>query len=151
MKQRDIQNKIDFLLENFQKLDILKRYAFDEFSSNFERVDSVIHRVQTSIEALIDIGRYIIADLGLPIPITNSQVVEILANEGLIPHLDARRYIEMTSFRNRVVHEYDTIDIRLLYKILQEESNDLKRLLGLFLEIIKRHEDKKDLGGLRFF
>jgi uncharacterized protein YutE (UPF0331/DUF86 family) len=73
MKQRDVQGKIDFLVENFEKIAILKGYSFDELCAQFERVDSVIHRLQTSIEAILGIGNYIIADLGLRTPNTKME------------------------------------------------------------------------------
>ena len=71
MRQRDVQGKIVFLMDNFEKIEILKQCSYDELSSRFELVDSVIHRLQTSIEALLDIGRYVIASLGLKAAGTN--------------------------------------------------------------------------------
>lgn len=128
MKQRDIQHKIDFLIDNFEKLRRLKKYSLDELLSHFERVDSVLHRLQTTIEALLDIGRYIISSLGLRIPTTSAEVIDILKDESLIPEKEVRGYIEMIGFRNRVVHEYNTVDVSELYEILHKESGDLKKL-----------------------
>ena len=150
MRISDLQGKIDFLRDNFEKLEILKEYTFQQLVSQFERVDSVLRRLQTSIEALLDIGRYIISNLGLRIPSTNAEVIEILRDEGFIPEDDAQRYIQMVGFRNRVVHEYNTIDLELLYKILQEESNDLKKLFACLLKIIEQYQKSNPYKGMRF-
>ena len=84
MNQRDIQAKIDVIMENIEKLDILKAKSFEEFKSDFRNIDSALHRLQTSIQALLDIGSYIIASLGLRTPNTNAEIIEVLSEEGYI-------------------------------------------------------------------
>lgn len=151
MRQRDIQGRIDFLMDNFKKLDILKKYSFEELKSSFERVDSIIHRLQSSIEALLDIGRYIIAELGLRIPNTNAEVIQILNGEGFVSKDKMKDYIEMIGFRNRIVHEYNSVDLKMLYEIIQNESDELKELLALLIRVIKKNEEGKTCHkGLRF-
>jgi len=92
------------------------------------------------IEALLDIGSYIIAALGLRTPNTNAEVIEILKEAGSIPERDVGKYIQMVGFRNRVVHEYNSLDIRMLYEILQHESGDMTVLFSLLLKTMKQHE-----------
>lgn len=147
MKQRDIQSKIDFFMDNQKKLNQLKKYSFSELSSNFERVDSAIYRLQTSIEALLDIARYIISDLGLRVPSTSAEVIEILLEEEFITPKHAKQYIQMVGFRNRVVHEYNSVDIEKLSELLQEDIEDLKKLFTALLEIVNEYEDKEDLSS----
>ena len=152
MKQRDIQGKIDFFMDNQKKLEHLKKYSFSEFSSNFERADSTIYRLQTSIEALLDIARYIISYLGLRVPSTSAEVIEILLEEKFITQKDAEQYIQMVGFRNRVVHEYNSVDIKKLYEILQDDSEDLKNFFTALLQIINEYEDKENPSNdVRFF
>ncbi len=151
MRQRDIQGKIDFFMDNQKKLDSLRKYSFSELSSNFERVDSTIYRLQTSIEALLDIARYIVSDLGLRVPSTSAEVIAILLEEGLITQRNAEQYIQMIGFRNRVVHEYNSIDIKKLYEILQEDSKDLKKFFTTLLQIINDYEvGSNPSTGVRF-
>lgn len=147
MKQRDIQSKIDFFMDNQKKLNRLKKYSFSELSSNFERVDSAIYRLQTSIEALLDIARYIISDLGLRVPSTSAEVIKILLEEEFIAPKHAKQYIQMVGFRNRVVHEYNSVDIEKLSELLQEDIEDLKKLFTALLEIVNEYEDKEDLSS----
>lgn len=65
MKQEDIQTKLDIIPENLEKLELLRSKSYEEFVSDFRNIDSALHRIQTSIQALLDIGGYIIASLGL--------------------------------------------------------------------------------------
>ena len=141
MRQAEIQSKVDHLLDNLEKLARLRCYSYEEFIGNFERVDSTIYRLQTSVEALLDISRYIIASRGYHVPPTSREAIERLAQQGLITETDAQQYVQMIGFRNRVVHEYNRLDYPKLYDILQSGPQDLARFLDQLLSIINGHAD----------
>jgi len=65
MRQRDVQTKIDVIRDNLDKLQSLGKLPYTDFASDFRSVDSALHRLQTSIQALLDIGGYIVAALRL--------------------------------------------------------------------------------------
>ena len=56
MKKEDVQNKLDIIPENLEKLEILRGMGYEEFTSDFRNIDSALHRFQTSIQTLVDIG-----------------------------------------------------------------------------------------------
>ncbi|MBI2264197.1 MAG: DUF86 domain-containing protein [Armatimonadetes bacterium] len=60
MNIRDIQRKLDVITDNLEKLEQLASKSFKDFTSDFRNIDSVLHRMQTSIQALLDIGSYVI-------------------------------------------------------------------------------------------
>ena len=139
MKKEDIQTKIDIVLDNIEKLNSLKTKTYEEFRSDFRNVDSLLHRLQTTIQAILDIGSFIIASLGLKAPNTNSEIIEILSDAGYIPGDKAETYIKMSQFRNRIVHLYNNIDIKkMLYEILQNDINDLKEFYSVLLGVIEK-------------
>jgi len=140
MRKADVQSKLEILPENIEKLELLRALEYSEFCADFRNVDSALHRVQTSIQALVDIGSYIIAQLGLKTPDSSAEVIAILSANGFIAREDEERYISMVQFRNRVVHLYNSIDAELLYRILCEEIDDIRVLYRTFLEIIEEHE-----------
>jgi len=57
MKYEDIQTKIDVILDNLEKLCSLETKSY-----GLHFCDSAPHRLQTSIQALLDIGSYIVAN-----------------------------------------------------------------------------------------
>lgn len=95
MKQKDIQTKLDVIPENLSRLEILRSRNYEEFTSEFRNVDSALHRLQTSIQALLDIGGYIISSLGLKTPNSNSEIVEILRDAGYLGPQKSISYIKM--------------------------------------------------------
>jgi uncharacterized protein YutE (UPF0331/DUF86 family) len=139
MKIEDVQSKIDIVIDNLEKLGILKRKTYEDFISDFRNIDSTLHRLQTSIQALLDIGSYIIASKGLKTPNTNAEIVEILTESGNIPENKKESYIKMSQFRNRIVHLYNRIDLKVLYEILINELEEIKDFLKTLLNIIEKN------------
>jgi uncharacterized protein YutE (UPF0331/DUF86 family) len=141
MKKEDVQNKLDIIPENLEKLEIFRAMGYEEFTSDFRNIDSALHRFQTSIQALVDIGGYIIASLGLRAPGTSGEVIDILVEHGLLNAAQRDRYISMIQFRNRIVHFYNDIDLKILYQILQEEVVDIRELYRTLILIIEDHPE----------
>ena len=141
MKKEDVQSKLDIIPENLEKMEILRALGYKEFTSDFRNVDSALHRLQTSIPALVDIGGYIIASLGLRTPGTSGEVIDILVERGLLHPEQRDRYISMIQFRNRLVHFYNDVDLKILYQILQEEMADIRELYRTLIQIIEEHPE----------
>lgn len=139
MKLEDIQSKMDIIIDSLEKLNILKRKTYEDFISDFRNIDSALHRLQISIQALLDIGSYIIASMGLRTPNTNAEIIEILTEADYIPKNKRESYIKMSQFRNRIVHLYNQIDLEVLYEILAEELGEIKDFLKNLLNIIEKN------------
>lgn len=141
MRREDVQNKLDIIPENLEKLELLRGMGYAEFASDFRNADSALHRLQTSIQALVDIGGYIIASLGLRTPGTSGEVIDILVEHGILHPQQRDRYISMIQFRNRIVHFYNDIDLKILYQILQEELADIRELYRTLIQTIEEHRE----------
>ena len=141
MRKEDVQSKLDMIPETLEKLEILRAMGYEKFVSDFRNIDSTLHRFQTSIQALVDIGGYIIASLGLRTPGTSGDVIDILVEHNLLKGEQRDRYILMIQFRNRIVHFYNDIDLKILYRILQEELVDIRDLYHTLILIIDKHPD----------
>lgn len=141
MRREDVESKLDIIPENLEKLRVLVAMSYEEFISDFRNIDSALHRLQTSIQALVDLGGYIIASLGLRTPGTSGEVIEILVERGLLSKEQRDRHVSMIQFRNRIVHFYNNIDLKILYQILQEELVDIRELYRIFIQIIEEHRD----------
>jgi uncharacterized protein YutE (UPF0331/DUF86 family) len=139
MNQRDIQTKIDVLTDNLDKLAILRSKTFEEFTSDFRNIDSALHRLRTSIQALLDIGSYIIGSLGLRTPNTNAEIIEILGEAGHIVKDRTDTHLKISLFRNRIVHLYNHIDTKTLYDILTDELGDLIDFYTTLIKVIDTH------------
>ena len=141
MRKQDVQTKLDVIPENIEKIEILRGMSYEEFISDFRNIDSSLHRLQTSIQAVVDIGGYIIASLGLRTPGTSGEVIDILVEHGLLSKERRDRYISMIQFRNRIVHLYNSINLKLLYDILKDELIDIQEIYREFIQIIEKNPE----------
>lgn len=132
-----IQSRLDVLKANLGKLSEIPQASFEEFASDFRNVDATLHILQTSIQALIDIGGYLVAERALPTPRTSHEIFERIEEAGLLPAGTAQRVAPIIGFRNRVVHLYDRIDERRVYEILVEHRRDLAELLDPLLAALE--------------
>jgi uncharacterized protein YutE (UPF0331/DUF86 family) len=141
MRKEDVQSKLDLIPENLEKIEIFRAMSYEEFISDFRNIDSALHRLQTSIQALVDIGGYIIGSLGLRTPSTSGEVIDILVERGLLKIERRDRYISMIQFRNRIVHFYNTMNLKILYQILQNELIVIREIYREFIQIIEKNPE----------
>jgi uncharacterized protein YutE (UPF0331/DUF86 family) len=131
--QPEIPAKLAVLRDNLEKLAKIPQGSFEEFDSDFRNLDSALHRLQTSIQILIDIGSLVLAERGLGAPTTSRSILESLTAAGHLPAGSVERFGPIFGFRNRVVHLYDRIDPRIVFRVLTEERSDLEALAQLLV------------------
>ena len=137
MRKQDVQIHLDTVEENLGNLERLSRFSYDEFTAEFWYLGSAVHLLQTSIEALVDISRYVIHSLGLPSADAYRQVPTVLVDAGYIDETSAEIYDRMVRFRNLIVHHYYRVDPENIYNILTEHLSDLQNWRTALLKIIE--------------
>lgn len=138
MKVQDVQINFDTIEKNVEMLTTLSRLSHDEFMAEFWYPQSAIHLLQTSIESLVDISRYVIRSLGLPSAREYWQVPTVLADAGYLDAKRAATYVEMVKFRNLVVHHYYRVDAEEIYKILTESLSDIRQWRDRLVAMIEK-------------
>jgi len=138
MKKQDVQINFDTIEENLEMLETLSHFSWDEFKAEFWYLQSAVRLLQTSIEALADISRYVIRSLSLPPAQEYWQIPTILSDAGYIDPKDAEVYVEMVRFRNLVVHHYYRVNPEEIYRIVTEELDYIRRWCDRLLEIIEK-------------
>jgi uncharacterized protein YutE (UPF0331/DUF86 family) len=134
----EVQSKLAVLRDNLERLAQIPQGSFEEFAADFRNLDSALHRLQTSIQALIDLGSFAMARLGLGVPGTSREILERLEAAGELPPGSTGRFGPIFGFRNRVVHLYDRLDPSIVYEILTQERGDIEDLLRLLLTVIEK-------------
>ena len=137
MNKQDVKINFDTIDDNLEKLNTLSCLSRDEFMTEFWYLEATVHLLQTSIEALVDISRYVIRSLGLPSADAYRQVPVVLAEAGYIDETSAGTYDNMVRFRNLIVHHYYRVDSEDIYNILTENLSDLQNWRNTLLEIIE--------------
>ena len=126
--KKQLQEKVNNLLEIYQSLKKLQRLTFKDLKENIENVWSVTFGLVAGIEAVLDISQYILADKGVRVE-SYGKIPEKLFEEKIIDKNFSEKVQKMIGFRNRAIHNYPSLDEKQLYEILQKDIDDFKEFL----------------------
>ena len=129
-----LSDKAAFVRGALAELEAIPQSSLDVFLEDRRNLPSALHWIQTAIQALLDIGLLVVSERGLPTPRTSLEVLERLESERLLPDGTAARFRPVIGFRNRIVHLYDRVEPAIVLRILTEDREDLRELLGLLLD-----------------
>lgn len=131
-----IRKRLNRLDEYLSILHGMQKYSFKEFISDPEHYGSAERFLQLAVEALIDLGNHVIAELALGVVNWYSDIPSILAEKGYISAELKETWIQMIGFRNTLVHDYIEIDRRIVHEVLQHRLGDLKALRQVFAQFL---------------
>lgn len=134
--ERIIQ-RIDIINNNLEELKKLKSLSKEEFTLDNQKMAAAKYFLQTSIEAMIDIGNHIIAHKRLGIPENSFHTFEILVKARILKNENLEIYRSMVKFRNFIVHLYHAVDSNELYEILLKDIHDFKLFIKEILKYLK--------------
>ena len=113
--------KLDGYLRSLRQM---QDVPLDEYLDDDNIQAIVERRLQLAIQVCMDIGNYLIGQLGLTAPDEPENVFAVLGREGVISRELARRMVGMVRFRNILVHGYLDIDSQIVYYNLTDELGD---------------------------
>jgi len=135
--KKQLQEKINNLLEIYQGLKKLQRLTLKDLEANIENVWSVTFGLVAGIEAVLDISQYLLADKEIRAE-SYGKIPSKLLEAGIIDKNFSEKMQKMVGFRNRAIHNYPSLDEKQLYEILQKDIEDFKE----FLEIANFYMEK---------
>ncbi len=119
-----IATRLRKLNDYLRSLRQMQAVSMDEYLDD-DNIQTIVERkLQLAIQACMDIGSYLIGQLGLTAPDEPENVFVVLGREGIINRDLARRMVGMVRFRNILVHDYLEIDSHIVYHNLAGELDD---------------------------
>jgi len=101
---------------------------------NQDKQDIFVLNLQRAIQACIDLAAHIVASEALGIPETVRENFSLLQNKGIISRDMTVKMQKMTGFRNIAVHDYQTMDPKILKSVLTKDLRDLEDFYVAVLE-----------------
>jgi uncharacterized protein YutE (UPF0331/DUF86 family) len=115
-------SKMGFIIE---KMDTLP----DEIDSLDElEIDGVLYRVQTSIDATLDIIAMMVRDIGIDVE-DDYENIEILKNKKVIDPELADELKKLNGLRNAIAHKYENLNIELILNNLETVKEQLRKFI----------------------
>jgi len=127
---------------NLRQLEARRGRSFADFEQDADGRDAVKYRLQTAIQAMIDISNHLCARLHLTVSQDSGECIRALEKQGLIPKDRATMYVKMIRFRNVLVHLYGEVDHHRVHEILENEL-DYFRMYVMDVDMIVESERKK--------
>jgi uncharacterized protein YutE (UPF0331/DUF86 family) len=78
MNEAGVDAKCAFVRDNLERSSEIPQSSLELLAADFRNVDSALHHLQTTIQALIDIGSLAVAALGLGTPERSRSILELL-------------------------------------------------------------------------
>ena len=114
-----LRNEVDYLRTERDSL-----RSFQQYVESVRLKRAVERSLQVAIEICLDVGRRLISVRGFRYPHDNQDVFRILAEEGVLPQDLLPTMLDMTRFRNLIVHDYARVDDAKVYAILRHRLAD---------------------------
>lgn len=137
--------KLEVISDSLEKLTEIKNESktFLIYRRTWKNKDIVERNIQKIVEALIDIGKILIAEKKLREPTNNKDVFNVLIETGNFPIEYLELIEKMIGMRNIIVHSYDRIDDEIMYGVLKKNLRDIKKIKVYFEGIISEMLKKK--------
>ncbi len=129
IQPQTIKDRIQKMRDYLKKLKQLAQLNKDDFLSDFRNIESSKYLLQVSIECCLDMANHIIASEKLRSPKDYADSFRVLHENAVVPDGLIKNLVEMTKFRNRLVHIYWEIHDELIYEIIQEHLNDFDHFI----------------------
>lgn len=127
---------IERMLSEIRTLPLDSREAFLADRRNVWAAESCLRR---TLEALLDIGRHILAK-GFGIGVTEyKETARELARVGVLSQLEAGTLRMLAGYRNRLVHFYHEISEDELYEIVSTQLSDIEQVTMLLRDWLERN------------
>ena len=136
-----IRKRLERLELSISRLKSKQDIPFEEFLKNWEIQDAILREFQIAIETMIDIANHIIAEQGWKSPDSYQDAIAILVERKVIPKIYGKKFSQMVSFRNVIVHEYLHIDLKKVYDNLKR-VNDFNEFILLIVNFLKNRAQK---------
>lgn len=129
------------MIEGIQALPFDSKESFLSDPRNVASAESYLRR---ALEALMDLGRHVLAK-GFGKAVTEyKEIPRELHREGVLGPTDTSRMHELAGYRNRMVHFYDEVTADELYHICHDQLGDVERILAAILKWINSNPEFLD-------
>ncbi|MBW1793478.1 MAG: DUF86 domain-containing protein [Deltaproteobacteria bacterium] len=137
----DRLNWINKMIKEIESLPLSNYETFTEDKRNIWSAESCLRR---SLEALMDLGRHILAK-GFGRGVSEyKEIGSVLEELAILGDRDSLRFKTLAGYRNRMVHFYHEITTKELYEICSSQLSDIEDVAGAIKRWINAHPEFVD-------
>lgn len=144
LRSKIIADRTEWIRRMVTRLRAIPADTFETFQSDPRNVAAAESYLRRALEALLDLGRHILAK-GFAKPVSEyREIAPALAGVRVLDEQQAMRLRQMAGYRNRMVHFYHEVSERELYDIVTTELGDIDSTLDTVLAWLRAHPEMLD-------
>jgi uncharacterized protein YutE (UPF0331/DUF86 family) len=101
------------------ELEPILKLSLKEFLASYKDMRTAERDFQLIVDAAVDINNHLAFTLGLPPAENNFDSFLLLGKHGVLSEEEGKELAPSAGLRNRLVHEYDEVDPKILYHSLK--------------------------------
>ncbi len=133
-----IIDRIALIKEDIKRLEAFKDMPFGEFRRKPDNYAIADYHLRRASEAVLDIGRHIISKGGFSQPRDYTEIIDVLAQNKIIPSEFAREFRKIGGFRNRLVHMYWKVSFEELHQTIKNDLDKLNEFCKYVLKYLEK-------------
>lgn len=144
VKRSVVAAKVASIRDLVDRVESLPLESAEAFLDDDRMVAAGESYVRRALEALLDLGRHLLAKAFGYSAVEYKQIATALGERKILTPSEAALLRRMAGYRNRLVHFYDAVSSQELYTILSEHRGDIL-LVALKLEKwVAEHPERTD-------
>jgi len=135
VNQSILRRKIGRVEEHLKRIKALPLQPLDSFGKDTITQDVLLFNLTQAIQNCIDIATHIVSDEAWGLPGTQREAFDLLGDNSVISKEQVELLVAMAGFRNRIVHEYEKINMDIVYEVWQKGVKDIE---SFCLSVVER-------------
>ena len=119
-----ILRKLSELEQYFGQITEFKEITVNAYENDWKLQRIIERTLQMMIETCADIAGHIISDNNFRIPDSYADTFKVLSENKIIPEGLCQTMVQISKFRNIIVHHYDRVDAEIVVGILRKRLDD---------------------------
>lgn len=144
LRKKVIVDRTEWILQMLSGIKALPLNSLEQFEADLRNPASAESFLRRALEALLDLGRHILAKGFGAVSVEYKKVADDLREAGVIDAGTADNFRLMAGYRNRLVHFYDEISRAELFEICSTGTQDIETALEALLAWVRDNPDRID-------
>lgn len=131
MDREIVEEKLESLRRCVQRVSEKCPATVEPLLHDFDLQDILVLNLSRAVQLCVDIAAHLIADLEIAPPETMGSAFDALAGAGVLDESLATRLKKAVGFRNIAIHNYESIDWKIVYSISVNQLGDFSEFAGI--------------------
>ena len=122
-----VSRKLEKVESYVNQISTKKDPGLKSFKEDRDLQSIILFNLIQAIQSCIDIGAHIISDSGWGTPATQAEIFQLLAENKVISKALSKKMVQMSGFRNRIIHEYEKTDMTIVHTVWKKNLGDVNK------------------------